>query len=78
MNAKAIISTLPYKIKADAETELWRRYMARCVRAISENTAQSVQGKFISAEYSDIIDPKPTDKRSADEIINGIKAKIKS
>ena len=67
---------MPYKIKADVETELWRKYTARCMRMIGENTAGMINGKFISVEYEDIINPKPEEKRSADEIINGIKDKI--
>ena len=50
--------------------------MARNVRMICENTAGLVQGKFISVEYEDIINPKPEEKRTADEIIDGIKDKI--
>ena len=67
---------MPYKIKADVETELWRKYTARCMRMIGENTAGMVNGKFISVEYEDIINPKPEEKRSADEIIGGIKDKL--
>lgn len=67
---------MPYKIKADVETELWRKYTARCMRMIGENTAGMVNGKFISVEYEDIINPKPEEKRSADEIIESIKDKI--
>lgn len=67
---------MPYKIKADLENELWRNYMARNVRMICENTAGLVQGKFISVEYEDIINQKPEEKRTADEIIDGIKDKI--
>ena len=43
---------------------------------ICENTAGMVQGKFMSAEYEDMINPKPEEKRSADEIIGGIKDKL--
>ena len=67
---------MPYKIKADIENELWRNYMARNVRMICENAAGLVQGKFMSVEYEDIINPKPEEKRTADEIIDGIKDKI--
>ena len=67
---------MPYKIKADLENEVWRKYTARCLRLITENTAGMVNGKFISVEYEDIINPKPEEKRSADEIINGLKNKI--
>ena len=67
---------MPYKIKADHENEVWRKYTARCVRMITENTAGMVNGKFISVEYEDIINPKPEEKRSADEIIGNIKDKL--
>jgi hypothetical protein len=67
---------LPYKIKADLENEVWLKYMARCLRLMTENTAGMVNGKLISVEYEDIINPKPEEKRSADEIINGLKNKI--
>ena len=67
---------MPYKIKADLENEVWRKYTARCLRLITENTAGMVNGKLISVEYEDIINPKPEEKRSANEIINGLKNKI--
>ena len=67
---------MPYKIKADHENEVWRKYTARCMRMIGENTAGMVNGKFISVEYEDIINPKPEEKRSADEIIGNIKDKL--
>ena len=67
---------MPYKIKADHENEVWRKYMARNIRMICENTAGMVQGKFMSVEYEDIINPKPEEKRSADEIIGNIKDKL--
>lgn len=67
---------MQYKIKADLENEVWRKYMARCLRLMTENTAGMVNGKLISVEYEDIINPKPEEKRSADEIINGLKNKI--
>ena len=43
---------------------------------ITENTAGTVNGKFISVEYENIINPKPEEKRSADEIIGNIKDKL--
>lgn len=67
---------MPYKIKADHENEVWRKYTARCMRMIGENTAGMVNGKFMSIEYEDIINPKPEEKRSADEIIGNIKDKL--
>ncbi|MBQ5597660.1 MAG: hypothetical protein IIU66_04160 [Clostridia bacterium] len=67
---------MPYKIKADHENEVWRKYTARCLRLITESTAGMVQGKMMTVEYEDIINPKPEEKRSADEIIGNIKDKL--
>ena len=71
------MNTLPYKIKADAEKELYRRYLARCARLITENSAGLVQGKFMQAEYEDLINPKPQETFEKGEITNRIKAKLR-
>lgn len=72
MRARAIISTLPYKIKQDSETELYRLYMARCARITTENTAKFVKGGYIKADFDDIIHPKPKDVRTGDQIVDDI------
>ena len=51
-------------------------YYGECLRSISENTAKFVGGSYIEAKLSDIINPKPVDNRTADDIINGIKGKL--
>lgn len=45
---------------------------------IAKNTAQFVGGAYIESHLSDILEPKPVDNRTADDIINGIKEKINS
>lgn len=69
MSAKAIISTLPTKIRQDAEKAVWEDYVAQCLRVITENTAKAVQGGYVAKEYRDIIHPQTSDK-TADEIID--------
>lgn len=78
MSARAIISTLGVKIKSDIEAEIWRLYMARATRLLTENTASLGSGKYMQMEYDEIINPKPEEKRSAQDIINDMKAKINS
>lgn len=75
MSLRAIIAMLPYKIKADTEDELFRIYMARCARMITENTAKLSGGGYLKVDYEDIIDPKPQDKRTAEEIVADVIAK---
>ena len=84
MSLKAILSTLQYKIKADYEEAVFRQYMATLSRFATENSANSVnalsQGQieacYLNVDYMDLINPKPVDNRSAEEIIGNIKNKI--
>ena len=84
MSLKAILLTLEYKLKADYEEAIYRQYMATLSRLATEHSANSVsflsQGKiessYITADYSELINPKPVDNRSADEIVSNIKNKI--
>ena len=46
----------------------YRIYIADCLRIISENTAKVGGGSYITAKFSDIINPKPVDNRPVEEI----------
>lgn len=43
---------------------------------ITENTARFGGGSYMQLKYSELIEPKPQDNRTADEIIQGIKTKV--
>lgn len=43
---------------------------------ITENTAKQCGGSYISAKLTDILNPKPVDNRTSEDIIGGIKDKI--
>lgn len=77
MNAKAIISTLPYRINADIEKELYYQYTARCLRIITENTAMLSQGQYITVELDEILNPKPEIEHVEGETSEKIKAKLR-
>ena len=47
------------------------------MRIMTENTAKMGGGSFIQAKLQDILDPKPVDNRTADDIIEGIRDKLK-
>ena len=55
---KTIIATLPDKLKGELDQETWRFYVAGGLQALSG----------IKTSYSDIIDPKPVDNRTGDEV----------
>lgn len=77
MNGKAIISTLPYRINADIEKELYYQYTARCLRIITENTAILSQGQYITVELDEILNPKPEIEHVEGETSEKIKAKLR-
>ena len=78
MSVRAILATLEYKIKEDVENDAYRRYTARALQILTENVANTLGGKTLSMSYDEIINPKPTDNRSAEQIIEDIREKINS
>ena len=55
----------------------YRHYCADCLRIISENTAKAVEsGAYISVRLDDILNPKPKDERTAEDIISAIRNKL--
>ena len=62
--------------KQEQEEKATKIYYAECLRIISENTARFGGGGYIQAKLQDMLDPKPVDNRSANEIIQGIKDKV--
>ena len=60
----------------EQEEKAVKIYYAECLRAISENTAKFGGGFYIQAKLQDILNPKLTDNRTADEIIEGIRKKL--
>ena len=50
----------------------YRIYVADCLRIISENTAKIGGGSYITAKFADIINPKPVDNRTGEEIAANI------
>lgn len=62
--------------KQEQEEKATKIYYAECLRIIGENTAKFGGGSYMQAKLADILDPKPVDNRTANDIINGIKDKI--
>lgn len=69
MTARAILATISDIIKRQAEEESYKIYTAECLRIITENTAIIVGGSCVSVSFADIIDPKPVDNRTGEEIV---------
>lgn len=60
----------------EQEEKAVKIYYAECLRVISENTAKFGGGSYIQAKLQDILNPKPTDNRTSDDIIEGIRKKL--
>ena len=52
----------------EQEDKAVKNYYAECLRIITENTAKMGGGSYITAKLADIINPKPVDNRSGEEI----------
>ena len=52
----------------EQEDKAVKIYYAECLRIISENSAKMVGGSYMKAKFTDIINPKPVDKRTGEEI----------
>ena len=60
----------------EQEGKAYRIYVTDVLRLISENTASSVGGKYITARFADVIaPPKEEDKRTCEEITADIIAR---
>ena len=46
----------------------YRIYVTDCLRMATENTAKKSQGSYTAARFYDIINPKPVDNRTGEEI----------
>ena len=59
--------------------EVYRVYVTDMLMCIAENTAKFANGggRYIKKRYFDIVQPQKEETRTPDEIINGIKSKLK-
>jgi hypothetical protein len=52
----------------------YRFYMADALKTVSENTAKQVGGSCITVRFADVLNPKPEDNRTAEDIIAELEA----
>lgn len=69
------------KLKEKTETKIYRNYMSDVLQNISQNiavlsAANGGEGQYITSRYSEILKPAPVETRTAEEIIESIRAKI--
>lgn len=78
LTARAYIAALPAVLKQRMREEVYRVYVADALRILGENTARMLAGgTYLKARYTEIIDPRPADPRTGEEIVDGIKSKLR-
>lgn len=69
VRARAYLSILPVELKKQCEREILRHYIADGIQMITENTAVHEGNTYLSTKYKDIINPKPEETRTAEDIV---------
>jgi len=78
LDGKALLYAIRAIIKRQHEEKLYKEYMSQALKIAVENTANSCLqgGKVLNISYSDLLNPKPRETRTGDEIaadvINGL------
>lgn len=52
-------------------------YVSDALHVIAENTAKYVNGRYLKARWADVIRPQKEETRTADEIIEHMKKKLR-
>lgn len=64
------------KLKEKQRNETYRIYVTDALKFIAENTAKFAGGSYMSSRYNDLLRPAPAETRTAEEVINNIRAKL--
>lgn len=76
LTVRAYVSALPALLKQQAKDDAYKAYITEALRIISENTARYTGGGYIKVKYTDIINPRPEEKRTRTEIIDQMKLRL--
>lgn len=76
MSARAVLSALPVVMLEQSKVAAYLVYTAEALRIMTENTAKYAGGGYMKQKYSDMVNPKPEETRTGQEIIDMMKNKI--
>jgi hypothetical protein len=77
-SARSCIAALPAVLKREAHADAYRVYVTDALKVICENTARYAGGSCIEMRYIDLINPKPEDTRTGEEVIEHMKSKLRT
>lgn len=76
MGGRAYLAALPAIIHQQMQEAAYRVYVTDALKLIAENTAKFSGGGYLKTRYYDVINPRPEETRTPEEIISSIKAKL--
>lgn len=77
MTAKSYLAALPSLLRERSTRRAFENYVTDALRIVTENTARMGRGgSYLKTKFSDILNPKPEDKRAPKEIVEHLKSKI--
>lgn len=74
LSARALMSALPYRIKQDVDEIAYKIYMSDIVMSLAKYIIRPTKDP---ARYWDVVNPKPEETRTAEEIIEYMKNKLR-
>ncbi len=63
--------------KQENVQDAWRLFVAEGVRMVSESAARFAGGPYMTAKWGDIINPKPEETRTPQQVIDHVLARLK-
>ena len=70
------ISCCISSFRREQEERTIKIYIGECLRIMTENTAKMGGGSYMTAKLDDILNPKPIETRTSEEIIDKMKNKM--
>lgn len=86
MGMRALLSTLPVRMRMDMETDRYREYVTMCLRMLTENTAHVAayftdgeRGTYMTQDFAEIMGMKREMKQEMKpgEVTNSIRTKLR-
>ena len=74
LSARALVSALPYRIKQLNDEQIYKCYMSDILLSVAQGLLRPNEQP---RRYWEIIHPKPVETRTADEIIEHMKNKLR-
>jgi hypothetical protein len=73
MRARGYLAAFPTLLKEHVKKEIYQNYTAETERMMLENMAKLCGGSYIEQKYADLVNFKPQETRTEEEIIARVK-----